>query len=334
MSPEKGTGHAAGEAVTHRWRAGAGTSGRLDLYLAGRLELSRSRIQALVEDGHVRVDGSAARKSDRIGPGQLVEVEVPPPVPLGAVAQDIPLKIVFQDEDIVVVDKQPGLVVHPAPGHPDGTLVNALLHHIGDLSGIGGKLRPGIVHRLDMDTSGLLLVAKTDRAHQGLAAALKARNVERTYLAAVWGTLKTSPAIVDRPIGRHPRHRLRMAVVPEGRPARTRFRHLEAWAAASMCEVALESGRTHQIRVHAASIGHPVVGDALYGAGRERGVGGPGRPWAAALARRTPRQFLHAHRLEFDHPVSGEPMVLESELPDDLAAVREWAVSHGQGRVP
>ncbi|MDE2980720.1 MAG: RluA family pseudouridine synthase [Gemmatimonadota bacterium] len=316
------------------WRAGAGASGRLDLYLAGRLDLSRSRIQALLEGGHVRVDGVRPKKSDRIGPGQLVEVEVPDPVPLDAAAQDIPLEIVFQDGDIVVVDKQPGLVVHPAPGHHDGTLVNALLHHVGDLSGIGGKLRPGIVHRLDMDTSGLMVVAKTDRAHQGLAAALKARDVKRTYLAAVWGTLKTSPSVVDQPVGRHPKHRLRMAVVPEGRPARTRFRHLEAWGAASMCEVALETGRTHQIRVHAASIGHPVVGDALYGAGRERGVAGPQRPWAAALARRTSRQFLHARRLEFRHPVSGEPLVFESGLPEDLAAVREWALSHGRGRVP
>ncbi len=334
MNPETGAGHAAAGAGTRRWRTGVGASGRLDLYLAARLELSRSRIQALLEDGHVRVDGAPPKKSDRIGPGQLVEVEVPPPVPLGTAAQDIPLEIIFQDEDLVVVSKQPGLVVHPAPGHPDGTLVNALLHHIGDLSGIGGKLRPGIVHRLDMDTSGLMVVAKTDRAHQSLAAALKARDVRRTYLAAIWGTLKESPTIVDRPIGRHPRHRVRMAVVAEGRPARTRFRHLEAWAAASLCEVALGTGRTHQIRVHAASIGHPVVGDALYGAGRERGAAGPQRPWAMALARRTPRQFLHACRLEFLHPVSGEPMVFESDLPDDLAAVREWAVARRKGPPP
>ncbi len=331
MSPESGGGPAAGGAGTHRWRAGAGASGRLDLYLATRLDLSRSRIQALLEEGRVRVDGARPKKSDRIDAGQLVEVEVPDPVPLDAAAQDIPLEIVFQDGDIVVVDKQPGLVVHPAPGHPDGTLVNALLHHVGDLSGIGGRLRPGIVHRLDMDTSGLMVVAKSDRAHQGLAAALKARDVKRTYLAAVWGTLGTSPTVVDRPIGRHPRHRLRMAVVPEGRPARTRFRHLEQWPAASMCEVALGTGRTHQIRVHAASIGHPVVGDALYGAGRERGVAGPQRPWAAALAKRTARQFLHAHRLQFDHPVSGETLVFESGLPEDLAAVREWAALQGGG---
>ncbi len=331
---DAGLGDAAEGAGTHVWRAGAEAGGRLDLYLAARLEMSRSRIQALVEEGHVRVDGARPKKSDRIGPGQRIEVDVPAPVPLDAAAQDIPLEIVFQDEDIVVVDKQPGLVVHPAPGHPDNTLVNALLHHVGDLSGIGGKLRPGIVHRLDMDTSGLMLVAKTDRAHQGLADALRARDVKRTYLAAIWGTLSTSPTIVDRPIGRHPRHRVRMAVVPEGRPARTRFRHLERWAAASMCEVALDTGRTHQIRVHAASIGHPVVGDTLYGAGRERGVAGPERAWAAALATRASRQFLHAHRLEFDHPVSGEPMVLESDLPDDLAAVREWAVSRGKGSAP
>ena len=282
---------------------------------------------ALLEAGNVLVDGQPPKKSDIVVPGQVIEVVVPPPTAIEAVAQDIPLDIVFQDQHLVVVDKQAGLVVHPAPGHPDGTLVNALLHHVGDLSGIGGELRPGIVQRLDRDTSGLMVIAKTDPAHQGLATALKERLVKRTYLAAMWGRLRESPVVVDRPIGRHPRDRMRMAVVAHGRPARTRFRHLESWPAAIFCEAALDTGRTHQIRVHAAAIGHPVVGDRLYGAGAERGFSGAGRQWARDLARRTGRQFLHAHRLEFDHPVSGEPMTFTAPLPRDLADVRRWALA-------
>ncbi len=313
----------------HRWTAAAGVTGRLDSYLAARLELSRNRVQALLREGMVRVDGAAPRKSDPVVPGQEIEIRVPPPAPARAEAQDIPLEIVYQDRHLVVVHKPPGLVVHPAPGHPDGTLVNALLHHVGDLSGIGGTLRPGIVHRLDRDTSGLMVAAKTDRAHQTLSAALKERRIRRIYLAALWGALDDGDVAVDRPIGRHPRDRLRMAVVEGGRPAVTRFRAIERWRTATLCEARLETGRTHQIRVHAAAIGHPVVGDGLYGAGRERGYGGPDRGWAAALARRTPRQFLHAHRLEFAHPATGSPMRFEAGLPRDLAAVRGWAVGAG-----
>ena len=313
----------------HRWVADADASGRVDSYAAKALGLSRSRVVALVSAGEVLVDGRVPKKSDPVSPGQELEVRVPEPVPATAAPQDIPVEIVFQDGELVVVDKQAGLVVHPAPGHPDGTLVNALLHHVGDLAGIGGTLRPGIVHRLDRDTSGLMVVAKTDRAHQALSAALKARRVKRTYLAALWGTLRDSSVAVDKPIGRHPRDRTRMAVTAKGRPARTRFRHLERWVAASLCEAELDTGRTHQIRVHAAVIGHPVVGDALYGAGRERGFAGPQRPWATTLARRTARQFLHAHRLAFAHPVTGQAMAFEAPLPADLAEVRDWALAGG-----
>ena len=314
-----------------RWIAETDSRPRLDLYLAERLELSRSRASALIAAGHVRVNGRLPRKSAQVVAGQEIAAEIPDPAPSVARPQDIPLRIVFEDGEIAVIDKQPGLVVHPAPGHPDGTLVNALLHHVHDLSGIGGTLRPGIVHRLDRDTSGLMVVAKTDRAHRALSAALQARHVARTYLAALWGQLPDPNTTVDRPIGRHRRDRLRMAVAADGRPAVTHFRHLEAWPAACLCEVRLETGRTHQIRVHAAAIGHPVVGDALYGAGRERGFAGPQRPWTESLARRTPRQFLHAHRLAFAHPVVGEALTFESPLPRDLAAVREWALGDEGG---
>lgn len=313
----------------HRWTVEEGARGRLDTYIAARIGLSRSRVASLLAGGHILVDGRAARKSDPASPGRRVEARIPAPAAAAAEPQDIPVDIVFQDGELAVVNKQPGLVVHPAPGHPDGTLVNALLHHVGDLSGIGGTLRPGIVHRLDRDTSGLMVVAKNDRAHQALSAALKAREVKRTYLAALWGTPREPRVTVDRPIGRHRRDRTRMAVAPDGRPSRTRFRVLERWPAACLCKVRLETGRTHQIRVHAAAIGHPVVGDALYGAGRERGFAGAQRRWAAALARRARRQFLHAYRLEFAHPLSGAPMAFEAPLPTDLQAVRAWAAGAG-----
>ena len=311
----------------HRWFVEEGEENRLDRYLALHLGLSRNRIIGLIADGQVRVDGQIPRKSDPVQPGQTVEVEVPEPVALDAVPEPIPIDLVYEDQDLAVVDKAAGLVVHPAPGHPRGTLVNALLYHLGDLSGIGGKLRPGIVHRLDKDTSGLIVVAKSDPAHHGLSAALQAREVGRVYLAAVWGRLKDDVTRVDRPIGRHSKDRKRMAVDEGGRPAQSRFRVQERWKAATLAEIDLKTGRTHQIRVHAASLGHPVVGDALYGPGWERGFSGPLRPWAAELARRTPRQFLHATRLRFVHPVSGERMSFESPLPQELSAVREWALA-------
>lgn len=317
------------ESVHHRWTVGSGVQGRLDSHVADRTGLSRSRVAALMAEGRVLVDGRLAKKSEGVVPGRVVEVRVPPPAPSEAEPEDIPLEIVFEDRELVVVNKQAGLVVHPAPGHPGGTLVNALLHHVGDLSGIGGTLRPGIVHRLDRDTSGLMVAAKTDRAHRALSDALRERRVKRVYLAALWGMLAEERVVVDRPVGRHPRDRTRMGVVAGGRPARTRLRHLERWPAASLCEAALDTGRTHQIRVHAASIGHAVVGDEVYGPGRERGFGGEARRWAAELAARTPRQFLHAHRLEFDHPATGEVMAFRAPLPGDLAAVRGWAVGEG-----
>ena len=309
--------------------AGEGSDpGRLDAYIAERIEaLSRSRAARLIEDGRVRLNGRPARKSDRPAPGDRIELELPPPEPSGVEPEPIPLDIVYEDRDLAVVDKPAGLVVHPSPGHRTGTLVHGLLHRIGDLSGIGGVLRPGIVHRLDKDTSGLLIVAKNDEAHRALSAALKRREIQRIYLAAAWGHLKEESVEVDAPIGRSSSDRKRMAVVEGGRSARTRFRLLERWRAADLLEAELETGRTHQIRVHLAWIGHPVVGDAAYGGGGDRGISGPARGWARAFARRVERQFLHAAILRFRHPRTGEPLEFESTLPPDLSAAAEWARS-------
>jgi 23S rRNA pseudouridine1911/1915/1917 synthase len=316
---------ARAEEQAYRLDVREGEEGRLDRFVSGRLELSRTRVQGLLAEGRVTVGGRPAKKSESVVPGMVVEVVVPPAAAVEIAAEALPLDVVHEDEHLLVVNKAAGMVVHPAPGHRSGTLVNALLWHVPDLAGVGGRLRPGIVHRLDRDTSGLLVVAKSDAAHHGLAEALKKRRVRRIYLAAAWGHLSESPLTIDAPIGRDRKDRTRMAVVPEGRAALTRARVRERWSRADLLDVALKTGRTHQIRVHLAHVGHPVVGDALYGAGWERGMGGPTRAWAVELARRTPRQFLHAAELAFDHPVSGERMHFSADLPPDLGAVAAWA---------
>ncbi len=298
---------------------------RLDVYVAGHSDLSRARVQALVAEGRVRVDGHVARKADRLEAGQEIEVRIPPPEALKAQPEDIALDVLFEDPSLLVVNKPSGMVTHPAPGHPTGTLVNALLAHTDDLSGIGGKLRPGIVHRLDRFTSGLMVVAKSDRAHHALSEALQRREIKRLYIAASWGHLSDSPLEINAPIGRDPVERQRMAVVEKGRYAVTRFRVVERWLGAELLRVALGTGRTHQIRVHLAHIGHPVVGDTVYGVGWERGMGGKARQWAKTLSQRVERQFLHSWRLSFEHPVSGEAMRFEQPLPADLQTCAEWA---------
>jgi len=303
----------------------AGEEGRLDSFVSGRLDLSRTRVQALVAEGRIQVDGRVPKKSERVEEGSLVAVEIPPPDSVEIEAEDLPLDIVFQDDVLLVVNKAAGMVTHPAPGHRSGTLVNALMYHVKDLSGVGGRMRPGIVHRLDMDTSGLLVVAKTDAAHRTLFDALQARRVKRVYRAATWGHLEESPLTVDAPIGRDPRDRTRMAVIEGGRNAVTRVKVRERWNRADLLDVALQTGRTHQIRVHLAHVGHPVVGDPVYGVGWERGMGGPSRRWAQELTRRTPRQFLHAAELMFEHPVTGERVRYEAPLPKDLADAADWA---------
>ncbi|MDX1495745.1 MAG: RluA family pseudouridine synthase [Longimicrobiales bacterium] len=309
----------------HRPPVGPVGADRLDLFVSERLDLSRTRVQKLVAAGQVTVDGKAAKKSEELAPDSVVEVTVPPAKSVEIVAQDLPLEIVYQDEHLLVVNKAAGMVVHPAPGHRDGTMVNALLWHVPNLSGVGGRARPGIVHRLDRDTSGLLVVAKTDAAHRRLADALRARRIKRLYQAACWGHIDGSTLTIEAPIGRDPNDRKRMAVVDDGRHALTRVKLRERWLRADLLDVALKTGRTHQIRVHLAHIGHPVLGDETYGVGWERGLGGPTRRWVDELARRIPRQFLHAARLAFHHPVTGDLMEFEAPLPEDLAAVADWA---------
>lgn len=302
-----------------------GTPERLDVYLADRLQTSRSRVVQLIDGGHVLLNGRIPKKREVPAAGDLIEVRLPPPEASQIAAEQIPLDIVYQDAELLVVNKAAGMVVHPAPGHRGGTLVNALLHAVDDLSGIGGVLRPGIVHRLDKDTSGLLIVAKTDVAHRKLADDLRRRHIRRRYLTSAWGHLPEPILTVDAPVGRSTGDRKRMAVTEEGRRAVTRFRVVESWPAADLLQAQLETGRTHQIRVHLMHLGHPVVGDPVYGAGRERGFSGATRGWALELARRTPRQFLHAAELRFRHPRTREEMAFEAPLPPDLGAVAEWA---------
>ena len=289
---------------------------RLDVFVAReRPELSRARVQRLIEEGHVTVYGAAAKASLKLDAGQTVRVEVPEAAPSRLEPQAIPLKVVYEDHDVLVVDKPAGMTVHPAPGHKDSTLANALLAHIYDssaplrtgLQGIGGTLRPGIVHRLDKDTSGLMVVAKNDAAFASLAAQFKERKVHKTYLALVQGVPYPEEAAIEAPVGRSTRDRKRMAVVEDGRQATTRYSVVRRFRDYALLEAMPVTGRTHQIRVHLASIGHPVAGDATYGKA-EPGLG---------------RQFLHATRLAFELPSTGHMVEFESPLPPELAGFLE-----------
>ncbi len=298
---------------------------RLDRWLADRLELSRSRVADLIGEGLVRVDGEVPKKSYEPEAGDVVEVEVRPRPEPSLEPQDLPVEIVHEDEHLVVVDKPAGMVVHPAPGHPDGTLVNALMARVDRLSRVGGDTRPGIVHRLDKDTSGLLVVAKTERAHHALARAIARHDVDRGYLAAAWGHVEDEEATVDRPVGRDPSDRRRMTVTERGKRAVTHLKRLERWVSADLLALKLETGRTHQIRVHLRDLGHPVVGDPFYAEGWEEGFTGAGGRWAGELAERAGRLFLHAARLVFEHPETGERMAFTSDLPEPLAGAVAWA---------
>ncbi len=276
---------------------------RLDKFLASQCgDLSRSRIKRLIANGGATVDGRTQSAGFRLKQGQAVSLAVPAPAPTRMTPQRIPLDIVYDDPHLLIVDKPAGMPVHPGAGHPDSTLVNAVLGLDPNIANVGGATRPGLVHRLDMDTSGLIAIAKNDQAHASLTGQLRDRTVNKGYLALVVGTLRPSQAIIDAPIGRHPQDRKKMAIVEDGRPATTRYKTIANYRGYTYADARPRTGRTHQIRVHFASIGHPVVGDALYG--REDA--------------RVGRHFLHAAYLEFDHPASGERVHFHSNLPGDL----------------
>ena len=283
--------------------------GRVDAWLAEQREdLTRSAAARLLEDGQVTCDGKPLPKNYRLRGGETLTVTLPEVQETELIAQDIPLDVVYEDDDVIVVNKPTGLVVHPAPGHPDGTLVNALLHHCGDsLSGIGGEKRPGIVHRIDRDTSGLIIAAKNDAAHLALSAQLKDHSLSRTYECLVTGNMKQDSGTVDAPIGRSSADRKKMAVVPTGRRAVTHWEVVARYPGVTHLRCRLETGRTHQIRVHMAYIGHPILGDTVYGAKKPvPGLTG---------------QCLHAAGLRFVHPRTGEPVELHCPLPPEFTAM-------------
>ena len=281
---------------------------RADQLLARVLDgLTRSAAQKLLDDGRVTANGKALKKNARPDEGTVLTVDIPDPEPVDIVPQNIPLDVVYEDEDVIVVNKPVGLVVHPAPGHPDGTLVNALLWHCGDsLSGINGEKRPGIVHRIDRDTSGLIIAAKNDAAHLALAAQLEDHSLARVYECIVQGKLREDEGTIDAPIARHPVERKKMAVVQGGKRAVTHYSVLGRYDGYTYAQCRLETGRTHQIRVHMAHIGHPLLGDTVYGGRAVKSLAG---------------QCLHARKLTFIHPRTGEPMTVECPLPDWFTAV-------------
>jgi 23S rRNA pseudouridine1911/1915/1917 synthase len=282
---------------------------RLDTWLASRLpERSRSEIQRWIGEGRITVGGKLERASHKLAAGDTVVVRVPAAEPYDVEAEPIPLEIIYEDGDLLVIDKPAGMVVHPAAGHWHGTLVNAVLHHCPDLEGVGGVHRPGIVHRLDKDTSGLILVAKNDRAHRDLQSQFKGREVEKSYLALTYGRVSPSRGEITAAVGRDVHQRKRMAIVPDGRAAVTRYQALSYYGKHTLLACHPLTGRTHQIRVHLAHIGHPIVGDSVYGGRR--------RPPVPCL-----RQFLHAHRIRFRLPRTGEQIEFTSPLPADLQAV-------------
>jgi len=300
---------------------------RLDRFLAGAGRgWSRSQVARWIEAGLVTRNGVPTKASHLVHPGDRVEVTVPPPSPSDVQPQELPLDVLYEDSHLIAINKQPGMVIHPAAGNPDGTLVNALLAHCRDLSGVGGVERPGIVHRLDKDTSGVLVAAKSDAAHRALSLAFRWRTTDKRYLAVVYGTPKTDEGVVDAPIARHPSERKRMAVVPGGRAARTMWSVRERFAGAALVECRPVTGRTHQIRVHLAHAGHALVGDQVYAGRQWRSIADP---QLAARCRDFPRQALHAWRLTIQHPATGEPITFEAPLPTDLeellAALRAGA---------
>ena len=290
------------------YRLTADGEDRLDKYVCTKApELSRTRVQKLITAGKITVNGQKTKPGHRLSPGDTIDIDIPPTPPQELKPEAIPLKIIYEDDDLLVVDKPAGLTVHPAPGHPAHTLVNAILAHFPHLADMGDSLRPGVVHRLDKDTSGVMLVAKNSQAQADLAKQFKAHSVTKAYLALVKGKLEPEEGVIEADIGRDPRHRQKMAVVAEGREARTDYRVIEYIGGYTLLEIMPETGRTHQIRVHLAAIGFPVVGDKVYG----------------VEAKHLSRQFLHASRLGFKLPSTGEYVEFESELPEDLKKALE-----------
>ena len=292
----------------------AGT--RADVFLAAHFDVTRTAAARLLEEGAAQINGAAAAKNYKLRVSDIVTLEMPPVKETEIGAEDLPLSIVYEDEDIAVIDKPKGMVVHPAAGNEDGTLVNALLYHMGDrLSGIGGEKRPGIVHRIDKDTSGLLVIAKNDFAHTILSEGLKTHSIDREYMAVAIGNFKDDGGTVNKPIGRNPRDRKKMAVVAGGREAVTHYHVAERFHGYTVLALKLETGRTHQIRVHMASIGHPLLGDTVYGGG--------GTKFEKQQGDLLVGQTLHAYRLTLTHPRSGETMTFESPLPAYFETVLE-----------
>ena len=284
---------------------------RIDAYLRANTEFSRSRVSALMLEGAISVEGIVQTKpSYKVSAGEKVVLTVPQTRPVDIVPQNIPLDILYQDSDVVVVNKPCGMVVHPAAGNEERTLVNALLYHVHDLSGIGGEMRPGIVHRLDKDTSGLILIAKNDKAHVLLSDQFKERTMEKHYRAVAVGNFREQEGLIDAPIARHPVDRKKMAIVPDGKPSQTEWKVLERLKGATYLDVHLLTGRTHQIRVHMHSIGHPLLGDRIYAPNIKTNV-------------HIPRLMLHAYSLAFTHPTTGERMEIMAPLPEKFAVTLE-----------
>ncbi len=305
--------------------ADAGT--RLDRFVAFMPGVgTRSRGRQLIDDGHVTVDGAKRRAAYGVRAGERVVVDLPPPEPSAVEPEAIPLRVLYEDEALLAIDKPPGMVVHPAPGARSGTLVNALLHRLGSLDGVGAVGRPGIVHRLDRDTSGVLLVARTAAAMEGLAKQFRQRSLAKRYLAVVHGRVGPPTGVMDQAIGRHPVERKRMSVhSPRGRIALTRWQVLERFPHATLLRLAPETGRTHQIRVHLAALGHPIVSDRVYGGGPPRAA----TPAVRAAMEACPRQALHAESIRFAHPLTGAPLTVSAPVPDDFRDLVEGLKTPG-----